>query len=190
ARLHTTGTHAGTLQDGVRAVPARPATADAAVQTPVGAESRNTESGTRHSMSNTVFIGNRQYFPGIGRINYEGPQSDNPLAFKAYDATRQVGSKTMAEHLRFAVCYWHTFCGDGADPFGPGTRVHAWKERSDPMDAARDKLDAAFEFFTKLGVPYYCFHDRDLAPEGSSVAESEKQLAMLVELAKERQQAT
>jgi len=101
-----------------------------------------------------------------------------------------VGNKSMRDHLRFAVCYWHTFCADGADPFGPGTRILPWKQQADPLAAAQDKLDAAFEFFTKLGVPYYCFHDRDLAPEGSSVAESEKNLQRLVALAKARQQAS
>ena len=96
----------------------------------------------------------------------------------------------MEEHLRFAVCYWHTFCATGADPFGPGTRDYAWSVDADPMAAARARMDAAFEFFTKLGVPYYCFHDRDMAPEGESVAESEKNLQSLVALAKERQQET
>jgi len=141
-------------------------------------------------MSTSVFIGEREYFPGIGKIAFEGIDSDNPLAFKVYDADRLVGDKTMQEHLRFAVCYWHTFCGDGGDPFGPGTRHMPWKESDDPMQAARDKLDAAFEFFTKLGVPYYCFHDRDLAPEGSDVGDSEQNLQTLVSLAKDRQQET
>ena len=140
-------------------------------------------------MSRLLFIGEREYFPGIGPIPYEGPGSDNPLSFKAYDAGRVVGGKTMEEHLRFAVCYWHTFCADGGDPFGPGTRTHPWRG-SDPMDNARRKLDAAFEFFTKLNVPFYCFHDRDIAPEGGSVAESESNLEELVGLAKERQEAT
>ena len=140
-------------------------------------------------MSRSLFIGNQEYFPGIGPIPYEGPGSDNPLSFKAYDAGRVVGTKTMEEHLRFAVCYWHTFCADGGDPFGPGTRTHPWRG-SDPMDNARRKLDAAFEFFTKLNVPFYCFHDRDIAPEGGSVAESESNLEELVGLAKERQEAT
>jgi xylose isomerase len=142
------------------------------------------------TMGTQLFIGDREYFPGIGRIPFEGPQSDNPLAFKAYDAARKVGNKTMAEHLRFAVCYWHTFCADGADPFGPGTRTLPWKQKAEPMAAARDRLDAAFEFFTKLGVPYYCFHDRDLAPEGATVAESERNLQTLVDLAKARQDAS
>lgn len=141
-------------------------------------------------MSRTLFVGETEFFPGIGRIGYEGPGSDNPLAFKAYDPGRVVAGRTMEEHLRFAVCYWHTFCANGADPFGPGTRNHPWQISADPMDNARAKLDAAFEFFTKLNVPYYCFHDRDIAPEGNTVAESEANLQALVGLAKERQQAT
>ena len=96
----------------------------------------------------------------------------------------------MEEHLRFAVCYWHTFCADGGDPFGPGTRVHPWAGSSDKMANARSKMDAAFEFFTKLNVPFYCFHDRDVAPEGDNVAQSEANLQELVDMAKERQQAT
>jgi len=141
-------------------------------------------------MNRRMFIGEREYFPGIGTITYEGRESDNPLAFKFYDPDKRVGDKTMEEHLRFAVCYWHTFCAKGSDPFGGDTRVFEWNEPADPIDAARAKMDAAFEVFTKLGVPYYCFHDRDMAPEGSSVAESEKNLQTLVDLAKERQQET
>jgi xylose isomerase len=141
-------------------------------------------------MSSAPFIASREFFPGISRIQYEGPESDNPLAFKAYDADRVVGSKTMRDHLRFSICYWHTFCADGNDPFGPGTRAYPWKEKRDPMAAAEDKLDAAFEFFTKIGVPYFCFHDRDIAPEGGSVAESERNLHHMVELAKQRQAET
>lgn len=140
--------------------------------------------------SSLPYIGRREFFEGIGRIPFEGAQSDNPLAFKAYDATRVVGGKTMEAHLRFAVCYWHSFLGTGADPFGPGTRRFPWDAASDPLTRAEDRLDAAFEFFTKLGVPYYCFHDRDLAPEGGSVAESEKRLEHMVALAQERQRAT
>lgn len=141
-------------------------------------------------MSRTLFIGDKEYFPGIGQIAYEGPGSDNPLSFKAYDPERMVAGRTMEKHLRFATCYWHTFCADGSDPFGTGTRVHPWGLSEDGMTNARSKLDAAFEFFTKLNVPYYCFHDRDMAPEGNSVAESETNLASLVGLAKERQEAT
>jgi xylose isomerase len=141
-------------------------------------------------MATTVFTGDREFFPGIEKIPFEGRTSDNPLAFKFYDADRQIGGKTMAEHLRFAACYWHTFCAGGSDPFGGDTQVFAWDEAGDPMWAARQRMDAAFEFFTKLGVPYYCFHDRDMAPEGSTVAESEQNLRTLVDLARERQAAT
>jgi xylose isomerase len=141
-------------------------------------------------MSSVPFIAGREFFPGISPIQYEGLESDNPLAFKAYDADRVVGKKTMRDHLRFSICYWHTFCADGNDPFGPGTRAYPWKEKRDPMAAAEDKLDAAFEFFTKMGVPYFCFHDRDMAPEGGSVAESERNLQHMVELAKQRQAET
>jgi xylose isomerase len=141
-------------------------------------------------MANTFFTGDREYFNGIGKIPFEGKESDNPLAFKFYDAERTVGTKTMAEHLRFAACYWHTFCAKGADPFGIDTQIFPWDEPSDPMAAARARMDAAFEFFTKLGVPYYCFHDRDMAPEGGSVSESERNLEAMVALAKERQAHT
>ena len=135
------------------------------------------------------FIGQREFFPGIGSIPYEGPGSDNPLAFKVYEAGRRIGGKTMAEHLRFAVCYWHTFTNAGHDPFGPGTRRFPW-EAGSPMATAEARVDAAFEFFTKLGVPYYCFHDIDLAPDAEDVAQYEKNLKHMVALARERQKAT
>ncbi|MEQ9561165.1 MAG: xylose isomerase [Woeseiaceae bacterium] len=141
-------------------------------------------------MSAQPWIGKREYFPGISRIEYEGPESDNPLAFKAYDADRVIGNKTMREHLRFSICYWHTFCADGADPFGPGTRPRPWSESTDRLEAAEEKLDAAFEFFSKMTVPYFCFHDRDMAPEGATIAESEKNLQHLVGRAKARQKET
>ena len=140
-------------------------------------------------MSTQPFIGAKEYFPGIGRIPFEGRDSDNPLAFKVYDANRRVGDKTMAEHLRFAVCYWHTFTNAGHDPFGPGTRRFPW-EAGSPMATAEAKVDAAFEFITKLGIPYYCFHDVDLAPDAENVGEYEKNLRHMVARAKERQQAT
>jgi xylose isomerase len=141
-------------------------------------------------MSQKFFLGDTEYFPNIGSIPFEGRESDNPLAFKFYERDRIVGGKTMEEHLRMAVCYWHTFCAKGSDPFGADTQAFTWDTPSDPMAAARAKMDAAFEFFTKLGVPFYCFHDRDMAPEGSSVTQSEQNLACMVELAKERQQET
>ena len=141
-------------------------------------------------MSNDFFIGTREYFPGLGRIPFEGIGSDNPLAFKHYDAGKRIGEKTMAEHLRFAVCYWHSFCNAGHDPFGPGTRAYPWDAPATAMGRAEARVDAAFEFFSKLGVPYYCFHDIDLAPDASDVGEYERNLRQMVALAKERQQAT
>ncbi|MEA9903696.1 xylose isomerase [Xanthomonas campestris pv. raphani] len=141
-------------------------------------------------MSNTVFIGAKEYFPGIGKIGFEGRGSDNPLAFKVYDANKQVAGKTMAEHLRFAVAYWHSFCGNGADPFGPGTRAYPWDVGNTALARAEAKSDAAFEFFTKLGVPYYCFHDIDLAPDADDIGEYENNLKHMVGIAKQRQADT
>ena len=140
-------------------------------------------------MSKQPFIGATEYFPGIGQIPFEGRDSDNPLAFKVYDADKLIGGKSMREHLRFAACYWHTFCNAGADPFGPGTRRFPW-EKGDAMATAEAKVDAAFEFFTKLGVPYYCFHDVDMAPDADDIGTYEKNLKHVVALAKQRQQAT
>jgi xylose isomerase len=141
-------------------------------------------------MPNHYFVGDHEYFPGIGNIPYEGRESDNPLAFKFYQRDRLVGGKTMQQHLRFAVCYWHTFCAKGSDAFGTDSQTFPWDTPKNPMMAARARMDAAFEFFTKLGVPYYCFHDRDMAPEGASVAESERNLATMSAFAKERQNET
>ena len=138
-------------------------------------------------MSINVTIGAREYFTGIGKIPFEGPESKNPLAFKFYDENKVVAGKPMKDHFRFAIAYWHTFCGNGSDPFGPGTVDFPWDASSDPMQAAKDKLDAAFEFISKLGVPYYCFHDRDIAPEGDSVTESETNLKEIISLAKKKQ---
>ncbi|MBN2007867.1 xylose isomerase [candidate division KSB1 bacterium] len=137
-----------------------------------------------------ITIGAKEYFPGIGKIPFEGPDSKNPLAFKYYDENRIVAGKKMKDHFRFAIAYWHTFCGTGEDPFGPGTQKLSWLEGSSDMVIARQKLDAAFEFITKLGAPFYCFHDRDMAPEGDSVEESEANLQELVSLAKAKQQAS
>ena len=136
-----------------------------------------------------AFIGKKEYFPGIGKIKFEGVGSKNPLAFKWYDETRMINGKSMKEYLRFAVAYWHTFCGDGGDPFGPGTQIFPWVGASDKMDAAKERMDAAFEFISKIGAPFYCFHDTDVVGDGS-VFEIEKRLAVMVDFAKERQGAT
>jgi len=137
----------------------------------------------------TVFKGNKEYFPGINEIQFEGPKSKNPLAFKYYDANQMIMGKTMKDYLRFAVAYWHTFCGDGGDPFGPGTQQFPWVGATDKMEAAKNKMDAAFEFISKVGAPFYCFHDTDLVGDGT-VFEIEKRLANMIDFAKERQAAT
>ncbi|WPP48388.1 xylose isomerase [Catalinimonas niigatensis] len=131
-----------------------------------------------------------EFFPEIGKINYEGRESDHIFSYKFYDEDQVVGDKTMKDHLRFAVAYWHSFCNENSDPFGAGTRVFPWNKTKDPLDNAKYKLEAAFEFFTKLGVPYYCFHDIDIAPEGDTVAKSEKNLQEIVQMAKSYQKST
>ncbi len=138
----------------------------------------------------SITLGTTEYFKGIGKIAYEGPKSDNPLAFKWYDENRVVAGKTMKEYLRYAVCYWHTFCNTGSDPFGPGTKAFAWGAQADAVGRAKDKMDAAFEFMSKLGVPYYCFHDVDLVDEGSSIPEYESRLRTIVEYAGQKQKAS
>jgi xylose isomerase len=138
----------------------------------------------------SVLMGNKEFFPGIGKIKFEGKESKNPLAFRFYDENKVIGGKTMKEYFRFAMAYWHTMCGAGGDPFGPGTKTFPWTAGSDPLNAAKNKMDAAFEFMTKIGIPFYCFHDFDLIEEGSTVAESEKRLQSIVEYAKEKQKAS
>ena len=133
-----------------------------------------------------ILLGDKEYYKGIGQIKYEGKESDNPLAFKYYNPSQLVAGKTMSEHFKFAVAYWHTFCGVGADPFGPGTQNFPWDQSNDPVLAAKDKADAAFEFITKMGFNYFCFHDYDLIQEGPSFLESEKRLSTIVEYIKNK----
>ena len=134
-----------------------------------------------------ILTGNKEYFKGIDAIEYEGKDSDNPLAFKYYDQERIVAGKTMREHFKFAVAYWHTFCGQGSDPFGPGTQNFLWDQSSDPLEAAKDKADAAFEFITKMGFDYFCFHDFDLIAEGPTLSASEVRLSAIVDYLKQKQ---
>ncbi|MEL6674077.1 MAG: xylose isomerase [Bacteroidota bacterium] len=149
----------------------------------------NTSASSIHFGS--PLIGEVEYFPGIGKIPFEGPQSRNPLAFKYYDENRRVGDKTMREHLRFAVAYWHSFCNTGDDPFGWGPKSYPWLAEKDAVQRAKNKMDAAFEFFTKLGVPYYCFHDVDVVDEGEGgLLGFEKRLISLTEYAAEKQAAS
>lgn len=138
----------------------------------------------------SITLGNHEYFKGIGKISYEGPQSDNPLAYKWYDENRIIAGKSMKELFRFAVSYWHTFCGTGADPFGPGTKNFPWLASTDAEQSAKDKMDAAFEFITKLGLPYYCFHDVDLIDEGADLATYEKRIQLIVDYARQKQAAS
>jgi xylose isomerase len=129
-------------------------------------------------------------FAGLDAIPFQGPDSQNPLSFRFYDKNRMVRGKRMEEQLRVAVCYWHTFCGDGKDPFGDATFNRPWQGDGDKLELAKMKAAAAFEFFTKLGNPYYCFHDRDVAPEGKSLAESNDLLDRMVDVLAGLQQKT
>ncbi len=129
-------------------------------------------------------------FPGIGRIRYEGPQSRNPLAFKHYNPNEKVEGKRMADHLRFSVAYWHAFRNRGADPFGAGTRLMPWDDGTDTVENARRRVQAAFEFFQKLGVEFYCFHDRDVAPEGDTLRQTNRNLDEVVKVLADEQART
>jgi len=129
-------------------------------------------------------------FPDIDRIAFEGPESKNPLAFRYYDADELVEGKAMRDHLRFSVVYWHTFRGQGADPFGPGTALRPWEDGTDSVANAQNRARVAFEFIEKLGAPFYAFHDRDVAPEGASLSETNKKLDAVVSVLQEEQQRT
>lgn len=135
-----------------------------------------------------ITLGTTEYFKGIGAISYEGPKTDNPLAFRWYDANRQVSGKTMKEWLRFACAYWHSFNGSGADPFGEPTHLFPWDQSSDPLTRARAKADAAFEFMTKMGLPYYCFHDVDVVDYGNDIAENDRRLQTMTSYLATKQQ--
>src|SRR6187399_1437164 len=137
-----------------------------------------------------VITGDKEFFKGIGQIKYEGPDTDNPLAYRWYDADKKVAGKTMKEHLRFAVAYWHSFVGNGADPFGEPTHVYDWNEKGDAVARAKDKMDAAFEFITKLDLPFYCFHDVDVVDYTNDISDNEKRLQALTEYAKQKQTAS
>ncbi|MEI6864845.1 xylose isomerase [Flavicella sp.] len=137
-----------------------------------------------------ALIGEKEYYKGIGEIKFEGKESDNPLAFKYYNPNQIVAGKTMRDHFKFSIAYWHTFCGQGSDPFGAGTQHFEWDKASDPVKAAKDKADAAFEFTTKMGFGYYCFHDFDLIQEGKTFAESESRLHTITDYLKQKQAAS
>src|SRR5262245_16022356 len=130
------------------------------------------------------------FFPEINKIAYEGPDSTNALAFRHYNPDEKVEGKTMKEHLRFAVAYWHTFRGMGGDPFGPGCALRPWEDGTDSVDMAIKRVKVAFEFMEKLGVPFYCFHDRDVAPEGKNLSETNANLDAVIKVLKAEQQRT
>ncbi len=132
----------------------------------------------------------KEYFPGIGKIKFEGKESRNPLSFRYYDPEKLIMGKKMKDWLRFSMAWWHTLCAEGSDQFGGGTKTFPWNEASDPLEAAKDKMDAGFEIMQKLGIEYYCFHDVDLISEGKTVEEYEANMKAIVEYAKQKQAET
>ena len=138
----------------------------------------------------SVVLGKKEFFKGIGAVKFEGLNSDNPLSYRWYDENKIVAGKSMKEWLRFAVAYWHSFVGNGADPFGEPTLIYPWNEHSDAVERAKDKADAAFEFITKLGLPYYCFHDVDVVDHTNDVKENDRRMQALTAYLKEKQDAS
>nr|AAA79035.1 putative gene product has significant similarity to xylose isomerases from other clostridia [Thermoanaerobacterium thermosaccharolyticum DSM 571] len=126
-----------------------------------------------------------KYFEKVSKIKYEGPKSNNPYAFKFYNPEEVIDGKTMEEHLRFSIAYWHTFTADGTDQFGKATMQRPWNHLTDPMDIAKARVEAAFEFFDKINAPFFCFHDRDIAPEGDTLRETNKNLDIIVAMIKD-----
>ncbi len=135
----------------------------------------------------TIIQGSKEFFKNIPQIKYEGVESDNPLAFRWYDENKKVAGKTMKEFFKFACAYWHSFVNTGSDPFGEGTHIFKWNEKQDVIERAKDKMDAAFEFITKMNLPYYCFHDVDVVDFTNDVKDNEKRLHTIVEYAKQKQ---
>ncbi len=135
-----------------------------------------------------IILGQKEFFKGISAISYEGKESDNPLAYRWYDENKVVAGKTMKDHLRFACAYWHSFGGNGSDPFGEPTHLFPWSDVSDAVERAKQKADAAFEFITKLGLPYYCFHDVDVVDYTNDVNENDKRMKALTDYLKQKQE--
>lgn len=138
----------------------------------------------------SVVLGEKEFFPSVGQIKFEGLASTNPLAYRWYDESRIVAGKPMKEWLRFACAYWHSFVGNGGDPFGEPTHIYGWNAKNDAVARAKDKADAAFEFITKLGLPYYCFHDVDVVDYTNDVVDNEKRLQAVTAYLKEKQAAS
>ena len=138
----------------------------------------------------SVITGQKEFFKGIPQIKFEGTASDNLFAYRWYDENKKVAGKSMKEWLRFACAYWHSFCGSGADPFGEPTHLFSWNEKADAVERAKDKADAAFEFITKLGLPYYCFHDVDAVDYTNDVNENDRRLQAITAYLSEKQKAS
>ena len=136
----------------------------------------------------SVLIGNQEYFKGIAQVKYEGTESDNPLSFRWYDENKVVAGKTLKDHFKFSCAYWHSFVNDGSDPFGGSTHNFPWNAKGDAVERAKDKMDAAFEFMTKMNLPYYCFHDVDVVDYTNDINENDRRLQAMVEYAKQKQQ--
>ena len=136
----------------------------------------------------SVITGNKEFFKNIPEIKYEGTESDNPLAFRWYDENKKVAGKTMKEFFKFACAYWHSFNGNGSDPFGEASHIFPWNEKQDAIERAKDKMDGAFEFITKMNLPYFCFHDADLVDFTNDVADNEKRLQTITAYAKQKMQ--
>jgi len=141
-------------------------------------------------MTMSTSTAQKEYFKKVSKIQYEGRDSDNPMAYRWYDESKVIAGKTMKEYLRFACAYWHSFCGSGADPFGEPTHLFPWNEKADAVERAKDKADAAFEFITKLGLPYYCFHDVDVVDYSNDVEENDNRLQAMTDYLQEKQKAT
>jgi len=141
-------------------------------------------------MTMSTSTAQKEYFKKVSKIKYEGRDSDNPMAYRWYDESKVIAGKTMKEYLRFACAYWHSFCGSGADPFGEPTHLFPWNEKADAVERAKDKADAAFEFITKLGLPYYCFHDVDVVDYSNDVEENDNRLQAMTDYLQEKQKAT
>jgi xylose isomerase len=138
----------------------------------------------------TVITGDKVYFPWVEQVQFEGPISKNPFAYKYYNPHEIVAEKSMEDHFRFAVAYWHTFCNTGGDPFGAPTKVFPWSEALHPIKRAKEKMDAGFEFITKMGIPYFCFHDVDLVDDAKDLSEFEKRLEVITDYAQEKMEAS
>src|SRR6476469_7122528 len=151
-----------------------------------GRKNKNRTDDVEKMYTMKEITGDNEYFTGIPQIQYEGLASDNPLAFRWYDEKRLVAGRSLKEHLRFACAYWHSFNGSGADPFGEPTHLFSWDKDPDPLQRAKDKMDAAFEFITKMNLPYYCFHDVDLVEYTNDIAGNEKRLQAITEYAKQK----